>query len=132
MDYKEDELVRIYNLAILPDTVDPVGKPQNIPTYPVIAEQELGHYCSGLEQNLVYLQRKYNILKKKTADYNRERENLLREIKDLRWKVEHERGNLVNEIEALRWPRLAFSSNWKSLIIASFKSSPTVFLVELS
>ena len=62
MSHREDEILRIYNQAILPDLVEKTDTPKRFPSFPLTSAHEVENYSAGLERNLILLQKEINDL----------------------------------------------------------------------
>ena len=108
MSYREDELLRIYNQGILPDSLEKTDTPKRFPSFPLTSAHEMENYCAGLERNLVLLQKEINDMllqmrkiSSDAAKANVERANLQNEIEALRWQVEYDK-QLMHDIRTSR------------------------------
>ena len=108
MSHREDEILRIYNQAILPDLVEKTDTPKRFPSFPLTSAHEVENYSAGLERNLILLQKEINDLllqlrelRSNSAKYNVERANLTNELEALRWQVEYDK-QLMHDIRTSR------------------------------
>ncbi len=108
MSHRENELLRIYNQGILPDSLEKTDTPKRFPSFPLTSAHEVEHYSAGLERNLILLQEEINDMlcemRKVRADaarFNVERANLTNEIEALRWQVEYDK-KLMHDIRTSR------------------------------
>ena len=62
MSHRENELLRIYNQGILPDSLEKTDTPKRFPSFPLTSAHEVEHYSAGLERNLILLQEEINRL----------------------------------------------------------------------
>ena len=62
MSHREDEILRIYNQAILPDSLEKTDTPKRFPSFPLTSAHEVENYSTGLERNLILLQKEINDL----------------------------------------------------------------------
>ena len=140
MDSHEQELLRIYLKAILPDSRENQNPPISCPPaetelFQSIAEDELQNYCGGLEGTLILLQRKINELKRENAEYRALKQKLEEERDALLWQLEYDR-KLLQEIRTSKSWRIARSFHYfygimgcnKAILREMKQNLETVFL----
>ena len=107
MNFQEEELLRIFDRAIMPDSLH--GKTLPVPEqatgndFQNIALTELQTYCDGLEQKMIRMQQEINTLKHAVAQEKQTADRQTNECKSLRRQMEHDRLYLLQILNSRAW-----------------------------
>ena len=107
MNFQEEELLRIFDRAIMPDSLHgqtlPVPKQATGNDFQNIALTELQTYCDGLEQKMIRMQQEINTLKHAVAQEKQTADRQTNECKSLRRQMEHDRLYLLQILNSRAW-----------------------------
>ena len=95
MNFQDEELLRIFDRAIMPDSLHgqtlPIPEQATGNDFQNIALTELQTYCDGLEQKMIRMQQEINTLKHAVAQEKQTADRQTNECKSLRRQMEHDR-----------------------------------------
>ena len=107
MNFQEEELLRIFDRAIMPDSLHgqtlPVPEQATGNDFQNIALTELQTYCDGLEQKMIRMQQEINTLKHAVAQEKQTADRQTNECKSLRRQMEHDRLYLLQILNSRAW-----------------------------
>lgn len=107
MNFQEEELLRIFDRAIMPDSLHgqtlPAPERATGDNFQDIAVSELQNYCDGLEQKMIRMQQEINTLKHSVAQEKQITARQSNECESLRRQMEYDRQYLLQILNSRAW-----------------------------
>ena len=107
MNFQEEELLRIFDRAIMPDSLHgqtlPAPERATENDFQDIAVSELQNYCDGLGQKMIRMQQEINTLKRSVEQEKQTSARQINECESLRRQMEYDRQYLLQILNSRAW-----------------------------